>query len=92
MDFWDKLFPGKILNVTYESLTLNQEKETRKLLNYCGLDWDQNCLNFYENKTTMTTTSSMQVRQKMYQGSSEVWKKYENYLHPLIKGLDFNKL
>ena len=92
MDFWDKLFPGKILNVTYESLTLNQEKETRKILNYCGLDWDQNCLNFYENKTTMKTTSSMQVRQKMYQGSSEVWKKYENYLHPLIKGLDFNKL
>lgn len=88
MGFWEKLFPNKIFNVCYEDLTLNQEKETRTILNFCELDWDKNCLNFYENKTTMKTTSSMQVRQKMYQGSSEVWKKYENYLQPLIKGLD----
>jgi len=86
MRFWDKLFPNKIYNVCYEDLTTDQEIETRNLLKYCDLEWDENCLNFHKNKTAVKTTSSMQVRQKMYQGSSEVWKKYEKYLQPLIKG------
>jgi len=89
MGFWDKLFPNKIHNVCYEDLTTNQEMETRNLLKYCDLEWDENCLNFHKNKTAVKTTSSMQVRQKMYQGSSEVWKKYEKYLQPLIKGLSY---
>ena len=46
-------------------------------------------MNFYKNKTAMKTTSALQVRQKIYQGSSEVWKKYEAYLQPLIKGLNY---
>jgi len=87
MSFWSKLFPNKIYDICYEDLTSDQEEETRKLLEYCELDWDENCLNFHTNKTAVKTTSSMQVRQKMYQGSSEVWKKYEAYLQPLIKGL-----
>ena len=87
MGFWSKLFPKKIYDVCYEDLTINQEKETQKLLKYCELEWDENCLNFHTNKTAVKTTSSMQVRQKMYQGSSEAWKKYESYLQPLIKGL-----
>ena len=87
MAFWNKLFPNKIYDVCYEDLTTNQELETRKLLKYCELDWDENCLNFHTNKTVVKTTSSMQVRQKMFQGSSEAWKKYEAYLQPLIKGL-----
>jgi len=89
MRFWDKLFPNKIYNVCYEDLTTDQEIETRNLLKYCDLEWDENCLNFHKNKTAVKTTSSMQVRQKMYQGSSEVWKKYEKYLQPLIKGLSY---
>jgi len=88
MSFWDKLFPTQIYNVCYEDLTTDQELETRNLLKYCDLEWDENCLNFHKNKTAVKTTSSMQVRQKMYQGSSEVWKKYEDYLQPLIKGLN----
>jgi len=89
MSFWDKLFPNQIYNVCYEDLTAEQELETRNLLKYCDLEWDENCLNFHKNKTAVKTTSSMQVRQKMYQGSSEVWKKYEDYLQPLIKGLNY---
>ena len=89
MGFWDKLFPNKIYNVCYEDLTTDQEMETRNLLKYCDLEWDENCLNFHKNKTAVKTTSSMQVRQKMYQGSSEVWKRYEKYLQPLIKGLGY---
>ena len=89
MNFWHTLFPNKIYDLCYEDLTTNQEIETRKLLDYCELEWDDNCLNFYKNKGAMKTTSAFQVRQKMYQGSSEVWKQYEDYLQPLIKGLKY---
>ena len=91
MNFWKDLFPNKIYDVCYEDLTANQEQETRELLKYCELDWDDNCLNFHENKTAVKTTSALQVRQKIYQGSSEVWKEYESYLQPLIKGLGYYK-
>jgi tetratricopeptide (TPR) repeat protein len=87
MDFWHQLFPGKIYDMCYEDLTINQEEETRKLLQYCNLDWDDNCLSFHKNKRTVKTLSSLQVREKMYQGSSEAWKKYEAHLKPLIKAL-----
>jgi len=87
MDFWHQLFPDKIYDICYEDLTTNQEEETRKLLQYCELDWDENCLNFHTNKRAVKTASSLQVREKMYQGSSEAWKKHEAYLQPLIKAL-----
>ena len=67
--------------------TTNQEEETRKLLKYCDLEWDENCLSFHENERAVKTASALQVRKKMYQGSSEAWKKYESYLEPLLKGL-----
>jgi hypothetical protein len=87
MDFWHQLFPGKIYDMCYEELTINQEEETRKLLQYCELDWDENCLSFHKNKRTVNTASLIQVREKMYQGSSEAWKKHKSYLQPLIKAL-----
>jgi len=87
MDFWHQTFPNKIYDLCYEDLTTNQEEETRKLLEYCELDWDENCLNFHANKRAVKTASTLQVRQKMYQGSSEAWKKHEAYLEPLIKAL-----
>ena len=87
MAFWHELFPNKVYDISYENLTKNQEEETRKLLEYCDLDWDENCLNFHENTRAVKTASALQVREKMYQGSSEAWKKYEAYLQPLIKGL-----
>ena len=88
MSFWHERFPDQIYDICYEDLTTNQEEETRKLLEYCDLDWDENCLNFHSNKRPVKTASALQVRKKMYQGSSEAWKKYEAYLQPLIKGLD----
>jgi len=87
MAFWHELFPNKVYDISYENLTTNQEEETRKLLEYCDLDWDENCLNFHENTRAVKTASALQVREKMYQGSSDAWKKYEAYLQPLIKGL-----
>ncbi|MFQ3368069.1 MAG: tetratricopeptide (TPR) repeat protein [Methylophilaceae bacterium] len=87
MAHWHKLYPNKIYDLCYEDLTIDQENETRKLLKYCKLDWDKSCLNFHTNKREVETASAIQVRQKMYQGSSEVWKKYKSYLKPLIKRL-----
>ena len=87
MDYWHNLYPDKIYDICYEDLTTNQEEETRKLLQYCELDWDENCLNFHKNKRAVKTASALQVREKMYQGSSEAWKKHEAYLQPLIKAL-----
>ena len=90
MNFWHKLFPNKIYDLNYENLTINQEKETKKLIKYCDLEWDENCLDFHKNQRGVLTASSAQVRKKMYQGSSEAWKKYEKNLQPLIKGLGIN--
>ena len=88
MNFWHNLFPNAIYDICYEDLTVNQESEIRKILNYCELGWDDNCLNFHKNKRAVKTTSAMQVRNKIYQGSSDVWKKYETHLQTLVKGLE----
>ena len=87
MDYWHNLFPGKIYDISYEDLTSNQEKETRNLLKYCDLVWDENCLNFYTNTRAVKTASAVQVRNKMYQGSSDVWRQYSEHLKPLLDAL-----
>ncbi len=89
MSFWREQFPHKIYDICYEDLTKNQVKETRKLLEYCNLDWEESCLNFHKTQRPVRTASTAQVRQKMYQGSSEAWKKYETHLEPLIKSLGY---
>ena len=89
MEFWHEIYPNQIYDLGYEDLTTNQEEETQKLLEYCELEWDQDCLNFHTNERAVHTASLMQVRKKMYQGSSEVWKQYSAHLEPLIKGLGF---
>jgi len=68
-------------------LTENQEEETRGLLEFCSLDWEKQCLDFHKTKRTVSTASAVQVRQKMYTGSSEAWRKFENHLQPLMKAL-----
>ena len=83
LDFWRSKFPGKIYDLNYENLTVNQEEETRKLLTYCGLDWDPNCLEFHKNRRKVDTLSAAQVQLPMYQGSSEAWRRFEKYLSPM---------
>ena len=85
MKYWHGLYPGKIYDLCYEELTINQEEETSRLLKYCDLEWDKNCLNFHNNKRAVETASSSQVRKKMYQGSSNEWMRYKDYLSSLSK-------
>jgi tetratricopeptide (TPR) repeat protein len=89
MNFWHELYPNKIYDLCYEDLTKYQEIETKKLLDYCELSWEDKCLNFHENKRAVKTASTLQVRKKIYQGSSDSWKKYDTYLKPLLNQLKY---
>ena len=80
MNFWIKEFGNKIYNLNYETLTTNQEGETKKLINYLGLQWEDDCLNPEKNQRSVKTASNKQVRQKVYKGSSQKWKKFEPFL------------
>ena len=85
MDFWHKRYPEKIYELQYEKLTENQEEETKKLLQYCNLEWDEAVLEPHKNTRSVTTASSTQIREKIYKGSSMEWKKYGSFLEPLKK-------
>ena len=87
MAFWREKFPEKIYELNYEALTENQEQQTRDLLAYIGLEWEDACLEFEKNKRVVRTTSNVQIRQKMYRGSSEQWKNYEPFLGELKEAL-----
>ena len=88
MEFWQQKFPGKIYNLNYEKLTENQEEETKKLFDYLELEWEDNVLEFHKNERIVSTASNIQVRQEMYKGSSLEWKKYEQWLQPMLEILN----
>ncbi len=81
MKVWQSQYGDRIYNLNYESLTTDQENQTRKLLKYVGLNWEKTCLSPQKNKRNVKTASKHQVRQKIYMNSSEAWRKYEPYLN-----------
>ena len=87
MDHWDEVLPGKVHRVIYEDVVQNQEEETRKILNYCNLPFEEQCLTFYQTKRAVKTASSEQVRQPIYNKSINTWQNYEEYLKDLKVGL-----
>ena len=88
MEHWHEVMPGVIHTVEYEKLVDDVETESRALLEYCGLEWQEACLRFYENKQASATASSAQVRQPVYRTSVAKWKRYEKQLAPLISLLE----
>ncbi len=80
MKFWDSEYCNRIYNLSYEKLTINQEKETKKLIKHLGIEWEKACLSPHKNRRSVKTASQQQVRQKIYQGSSNAWRKYEPFL------------
>ena len=72
--------PGRIYDLDYESLTVNQEEETRELIDHLSLVWDSACLSPEKNKRSVVTASKVQVRREVYQGISQRWKLYQPYL------------
>ena len=80
MNFWEQQYSDQIYHLDYDKLTLEQEPETRKLIQYMDLDWEDTCLSPQENKRSVRTASQQQVREKVYTGSSQAWRKFEPYL------------
>jgi hypothetical protein len=84
MDHWDEVIPGKVLHVQYEDVITDLESQVQRILEYCGLQWDDNCLRFYDTKRDVRSASSEQVRQPIYPSSVNLWRHYEAYLGELI--------
>jgi tetratricopeptide (TPR) repeat protein len=87
MAYWEAKYPNQIHNLHYEDFTVNQEQGTRDLLKFIGLDWEDDCLNFHKSKRPVKTASSAQVKKELYTGSSEAWRKYEEFLGPMLEAL-----
>jgi len=87
MDFWHQQLPGKILDVSYEDLTQSPRENIERVLDHCGLDWQDACLDFHKSKRAVLTASSQQVRKPIYQGSSQAWRRYEKHLQTLMDEL-----
>ncbi|MDP3460497.1 MAG: sulfotransferase [Hyphomonas sp.] len=88
MTHWRSVLPGRIIDVSYESIVTEQEAETRRLLAACGLEWDPACLDFHLNDSPSATASAAQVRRPLYASSVGRWKKYRKHLGPLIEALE----
>jgi len=87
MEHWIKVLRIPIHEVRYESLVGNQEDETRRLLEFCNLDWNEACLDFHKTERTVSTASHDQVRRPLYTESIGRWKLYRSHLEPLIAAL-----
>jgi len=85
MDHWQQIYPNQILLVQHEDVVNNTEQAVVRMLEYCGLPFEQSCLDFHKNKRAVKTPSSEQVRQPIYKTALHQWKHYEPYLGELTK-------
>ena len=88
MNHWLELFNEEIFVLDHEELLDNQERVSKKLVEYCGLDWENACLEFYKTAGQVQTASNEQVREPINKKSVAAWKNYEKFLGPLIKSLN----
>ncbi len=84
MDHWERVLPGRVLTVQYEEIVADFEAQARRLLDFCGLPWEDACLRFWESERPVRTPSAEQVRQPIYDRSVGHWKNYEHHLGELI--------
>ena len=87
MAHWHRILPGRILDVAYENVVTAQETTTRRLLDYLGLPFEKACLDFHLNPDSTSTSSSVQVRQPLYETSLQLWRHYAAELAPLRERL-----
>jgi len=83
MDHWAQVLPGRVLTVQYEEVVADFETQARRLLEFCGLRWEEACLRFYESDRPVRTPSSEQVRQPIYDRSVGHWQHYAAHLDEL---------
>lgn len=87
MAHWHEVLPDFILTVNHEDVVDDLEKQVRRILNFCGLEFEQSCIDFHKTKRNIKTPSSEQVRQPIYKSATEQWRYFEEYLTPLKKVL-----
>jgi len=88
MKHWEQVLPGKIYTVNYEHLVKDQEAESRKLIENLGLEWEEQCLEFFNSKRLVRTASVDQVRKPIYTSSLNRWEPYKKVLQPMLEILD----
>jgi tetratricopeptide (TPR) repeat protein len=88
MDHWHQLMPGYVLDVQYENVVADLETQVRRILDFCGLPFEESCLRFHETERAVKTASSEQVRRPIYSSSVHLWRKYESHLGDLIEVLE----
>lgn len=88
MQHWRSVVDIPFYEIHYADLVADQEKYSRELIEFCGLDWDERCLDFHTAKRDVATASYDQVRRPMYKSSLERWRRYEPYIQPLIEALE----
>ena len=86
-DHWRRVLPLRMLTIDYETLVADLEGESRRLIEFLGLDWEPACLEFYKTERPVLTSSGWQVRQPLYTSSVGRWRKYEKHLGPLLEVL-----
>jgi tetratricopeptide (TPR) repeat protein len=87
MDHWDQALPGRILRVNHEEVVEDLETNVRRILEFCGLDFEPACLDFYKTERSVRTASSEQVRQPIYKEGLDQWRNFEPWLGPLREAL-----
>ena len=87
MDHWDRVLPGFVLRVMHEDVVNDLETQVRRILDFCGLPFEEACLNFHETERSVRTPSSEQVRQPIYRSGLEQWRNFEPWLDPLKQAL-----
>lgn len=87
MDHWRAALPGRFIDVAYEDVVANLEREARRVIDYLSLPWEDACLNFHTNAAAVTTASAIQVREPVYRRSVARWRCYETQLQPMIETL-----
>lgn len=90
MQFWGQIYSNRIFNVNYDQLTENQEPEIRRLIANLGLSLEDACLAPENNSRAVKTASNIQIRQKIYKGSSDAWRKFEPFLAGVFEELDLS--
>ncbi len=87
MDHWDDVLPGKVLRVQYEDVVADIETQVRRILDYCGLPFEEACVEFHRTERSVRTPSSEQVRQPIYTAGLEQWRNFAAFLGPLEDAL-----
>jgi predicted Zn-dependent protease len=88
MDHWQCVLPGRIHFLRYERLVEDMELEIRRLLDYCGLPFEEGCLRFWETRRAVSTPSAEQVRRPIFRDALQQWRNFEPWLGPLRDALD----